>query len=518
MRSKPFASKRRHVPQHHLANALLCALASATATHATAVQPDASWIRVRADASRRIFATLPAPRKIARDATGALPHSTLTVSNCNDDGAGSLRAAVAAAVDSDTIDLTQLQCSTITLATGAIEVDLDDLAFEGPGREKLAIDGGGLDRVFIHPYGGTLTFKALTVRNGRDRATGFHVAGGGCIASGGYVQLYDSTVRDCYAGGEGAYGGALYGYSLTMVRSTLSGNHAYGIHDTAGTAAFGGAAFVYALQLYDSTVSTNLADHRANPGYSSYDIGGAFVAVNGGSITGSTIDHNISDGRAGAVATFNPLAVANSTISTNTARTDIAGGLFLRWPSSLQLDSSTITGNVAALDGGGVWLNAPYSSIRSSIVFGNSSDIGNGDNRYGVAQAVSVVGSNNIVGTSSALLALPADTRNVNPELKPLASNGGATRTHGLAPDSPAIDAGSNPLGFGTDQRGGAFARLYGAAPDIGAYETQAQDFEPPAPPTPVPTLSRAMLGALFAALAMIALRSPKRRGAKRSG
>lgn len=510
MISTSLARTRRNLPRHRLATALLCALASASAAAAT-TQPDASWIRVRADASRRIFPALPAPRKVARDTAGG-PHVTAVVGNCNDDGPGSLRAAVAAAADSDTIDLTQLQCSTITLTTGAIEVDLDNLTFDGPGRAQLAIDGNQLDRVFIHPYGGTLTFKALTVRNGRDRATGFHVAGGGCIASAGYVQLYDTTVRDCYAGGEGAYGGALYGYSLTMVRSTLSGNHAYGVHDAAGTAAFGGAGFVYALHLYDSTVSANLADHRDNPGFSSYDIGGAFVAVTGGSVTGSTIDHNISDGRAGGVAVFNPLAVANSTISANTARTDIAGGLFLRWPSTLQLDNSTITGNVSALDGGGIWLNAPYSSVRSSIVSGNSSDIGNRENRYGAAQAVSVAGSNNIVGTSAPLLTLPADTRDINPKLRPLADNGGATHTHALAPDSLAIDAGSNPLGLGTDQRGDAFARSYGAAPDVGAYETQAQDFEPPAPPTPVPTLSRAMLGALFAALAMLAFRSSKRR------
>ena len=491
-------------PRRCLASALLCALASTTTASAAPAQPDTSWIRVRTDASRRIFPALPAPRKAVSD-TVVSPHATVVVDNCNDDGPGSLRAAVAGAADGDTIDLTQLQCATITLATGAIEVDLDDLTFQGPGERRLAIDGNGLDRVFIHPYGGTLAFNALTLRNGRDRATGFHVAGGGCIASAGYVQLYDSTMRDCYAGGEGAYGGALYAYSLTMTRSTLTGSHAYGIHEAAGTAAFGGAAFVYSLQISDSTISANLADHRANPGFSSYDIGGAFVAVTGGSVTGSTIDHNISDGRGGGVAVFNPLAVANSTISANTARTDIAGGLFLRWPSTLQLDNSTVSGNVAALDGGGVWLNAPYSSIRSSIVFGNSSDIGNGDNRYDNARAVSLIGSNNIVGTSSALLALPADTRNVNPKLKPLADNGGATRTHALAPDSPAIDTGSNPLGFGTDQRGGTFPRSYGTAPDVGAYEAQARDFEPPAPATPVPALSRTALGALLAALALLA-------------
>ena len=43
----------------------------------------------------------------------------------------------------------------------------------------------------------------------------------------------------------------------------------------------------------------------------------------------------------------------------------------------------------------------------------------------------------------------------------------------GFAPGSPAIDAGSNPLGLGPDQRGVGYARVVGPAADIGAYETQ---------------------------------------------
>ena len=38
---------------------------------------------------------------------------------------------------------------------------------------------------------------------------------------------------------------------------------------------------------------------------------------------------------------------------------------------------------------------------------------------------------------------------------------------------APAIDAGDNPLNLATDQRGDGFARTYGSAPDIGAFEAQ---------------------------------------------
>src|SRR5690606_7928345 len=49
-----------------------------------------------------------------------VPAGSPVVSNCNDSGAGSLRKAVAAAAEGDTIDLTQLSCSFITLTSGEI--------------------------------------------------------------------------------------------------------------------------------------------------------------------------------------------------------------------------------------------------------------------------------------------------------------------------------------------------------------------------------------------------------------
>jgi hypothetical protein len=57
--------------------------------------------------------------------------------------------------------------------------------------------------------------------------------------------------------------------------------------------------------------------------------------------------------------------------------------------------------------------------------------------------------------------------------LLPLADNGGPTWTMALASGSPAIDTGANPLALDTDQRGEGYVRVFGAAADIGAYETQ---------------------------------------------
>ncbi|GAA0716098.1 IPTL-CTERM sorting domain-containing protein [Dokdonella soli] len=479
------------------------AVAFATALAATSLSPtqgmsapDNTWVRIRSDPARRIFAQF--PTRYSRSAPA--PAATWPVVNCADSGAGSLRAAIGAAGDGDTIDLTALTCGTITLQTGAIPVRRNNLTLIGPGRSALTIDGNATDRVFIHPGRGTLTLRAMTIQNGRNRATGFNVAGGGCVASAAYVALEDATVRNCYAGGEGAYGGAIYAYSLTLSNSTLSGNVANGVHEDAGTAAFGGAAFVYQMQFTDSTVTGNRAEHRVKPGRTSYDIAGGVIAVRGGSIAGSTIDSNVSQGRAGGIAAFNSISVSNSTISGNVAASEIGGGLFLRWPATIDLGNSTITANHAEAGGGGIWLAMPSANLQSSIVFGNST----GGGQFAELQdpaALTISGGGNLIGTSGPNVALPAGTLNTDPLLGVLADNGGPTRTHALLRGSPAVDVGNNSANLSFDQRGAGYPRVYGAAADIGAFEQQALPFVQ----TPVPTLSQWMMALLAGLLAALA-------------
>lgn len=472
-------------------------LASACAPAIAIAARDTAWLGLRADPARRIFAQLALPH-----AKPDVAHALATVwpvSNCADAGTGSLRDAVNNAEDGDSIDLTALTCAKITLETGSIHVPIDNLTLKGPGRDALAIDGNQLDRVLFHNAVGILSVRGMTIQGGRDRATGFHVAGGGCIASAGYLVLDDATVKNCYAGGEGSYGGAIYAYSLTMMNSTLSGNRAYGVHEDAGTAAFGGAAFVYTMDLDNSTVSGNRAEHLFNPARSTYDIGGGIITVVGGTIANSTIDSNFSYGRGGGVAAFNPIAVSNSTFSANVAQTDVGGALFLRWPSVVIVGNSTITANHARA-GGGLWLATSGSTLESTIIFGNSADAGFADIEG--RQALAIDGSHNMIGIADPAVALPGDTRHADPLLGALRDNGGPSRTHALLAGSPAVDSGSNPAQLVFDQRGTPFPRTYGSATDIGAYEQQA--LPPPVVQTPVPALSTwtvALLAALFGLL-----------------
>lgn len=470
-----------------LACAIAAAIAASSPIGARASDAD-DWIRFRSDPAQRLFPALPGPRTAP---PAAAPAATWPVANCDDDGPGSLRAAVAGATSGDTIDLSTLTCSTITLGTGAIAIAMDSLALEGPGQGLLTIDGSQLDRVLVHPYGGTLHVRGLTLRNGRITAENFDITGGGCIASAGYLLVEDSTVRDCSSAAIGSYGGGIYAYSLALRNSTLASNHALGIHVDAGTAAFGGGAFVYQMLVEDSTVSGNRADHDIAPWRSSYDIGGGIVSVRGGLVSGSSIDTNFADGRGGGIATFTSMSVSNSTFSGNVAAAGAGGALFIRRPSIFDIGNSTISANIATDGGGGIWVGAPSSYLRSTIVHGNVGGSGAMDieNPFGMT----IAGNANLVGDAGTLVILPADTISLDPLLGPLQFNGGITRTHALGTGSPAVDAGSNDSNLASDQRGSQFPRVRGTRADIGAFEFQGGPSG--VTPTAVPALSPWLAG-----------------------
>jgi len=70
----------------------------------------------------------------------------------------------------------------------------------------------------------------------------------------------------------------------------------------------------------------------------------------------------------------------------------------------------------------------------------------------------------------------------IDPKLVRWRNNGGATQTHALAPDSPAIQCGKTPVtpsmpGLTKDQRGGIFARNVGGV-DISVLTKFFQDHQ----------------------------------------
>ena len=453
-------------------------------------------LRAKRDAWRRIA---------GNHVSASRPAATTPVTTCADDGsAGSLRSVLDAVISGDTVDLSALTCSTITLADGALETQADDLRLLGPSTQRLTIDGNAQDRVMLHLASGTLTVENLDIANGFQVSSGTDIGYAGCLGSAGDITLINSNVRNCTAIGVGSYGGAVVAGLLTMRNSTITGNTAFGDHPTNTTASYGGGAFVYGVDILDSTISGNIAKGTDNFPLTHFEIGGGLFIAGGGRIERSTISDNLAYRYGGGLANEDDIVIVNSTISGNVARQDNGGGLRIRRFTSLTLDNSTVANNTAGTQGGGIFFadQAFASTMRSSIVADNtapaSADMGSGE-------GIVVSGSNNLVETRGALLTLAVDTLTSDPLLQVLANNGGPTRTHALGSGSTAFNRGTNTLNLATDQRGPGFPRNANGGVDIGAFEQNGVPFVPPAP---VPMLRTWLAGLLGAALTLLALRS----------
>jgi hypothetical protein len=424
--------------------------------------------------------------------------STFTVMNTSDSGAGSLRQAILdanAQAGADVINFDPAAFSTpstIRLLSSLPDVT-GDLTINGPTAARLTISGDANnsganddgDVRILSVSAGDVTLSDLTLTNGRARgADGVNGdiyggdagdAGGGAIyVGGGAVTLNNSTLSNNTAqGGQGGSGsldagacgsgtgGAIYvaGGAVTLNDSTLSNNTAQGgdgrsAFRTGGFGGFGEGGAIYvaggAVTLNDSTLSNNTAQGgRGGDGeegiFSGHAFGGAVSVKDGASAT-----------------------VINSTLSGNTAQggaggTAIGGGGGLSSRGTVTLTDVTVSGNSAS-SGGGLFQRANGTlTLTNTIVAGNFSN-----------------GSNvNIDGYYTSTHSLV----DVDPMLAPLGDYGGPTQTMAPLPGSPAIDAGDStaPGLPATDQRG--FARVSGAAVDIGACEVQAISLSPAALP-----------------------------------
>src|SRR5262245_3206167 len=107
--------------------------------------------------------------------------ATFIVSNLDDNGAGSLRAALALAnadAAADTIEFQAGLTGTITLTTGELTIS-NSVTIEGGTPGIINISGNDASRVF-NVTAGTSTLHALTITHG----LGFNTGGGLYIESG----------------------------------------------------------------------------------------------------------------------------------------------------------------------------------------------------------------------------------------------------------------------------------------------------------------------------------------------
>lgn len=214
-------------------------------------------------------------------------------------------------------------------------------------------------------------------------------------------------------------------------------------------------------------------------------------------IINSTFSNNTAFSCAGFSSGSN-LIVLNSTISGNTATSE-GGGICSSRNTILR--NTTIVNNTTREGGGGIYQSKGTLNFGNTVVAGNTATRTLfGPEILFLGDTITSVGGNLVVdspGDSAntslpfipnlpLIIYLPTDKRDVNPMLGALANNGGTTPTHALLTGSPLIDAGLNEVAVdpGTfdpalafDQRGAPFGRIRDgngdgtAIVDIGAFE-----------------------------------------------
>lgn len=402
------------------------------------------------------------------------PHTpTATVTNCDDSGPGSLRDVLSTAVDGDFIDLGLLNCSTISLTTGALVLGANDVALVGPADANLTIDASGSPgyAVIYDVGGGTMHLRNMTLTGGSKYRSG-NTAHGGCVYTFANLDMGNVIVNNCSARASGASalgGGVFTGGQLYMKNSTVTQSHtrASGYASGGGVYALGGLTMVY------SSVSHSYCySETSTPGF-----GGGVFARGPAVIIGSTVSDSNAIRMGGVALADNggiPATIINSTISGNTALE--IGGIFAR--QQLNLYNSTIAFNNSSIwtDGAshyfaaGLYITVP-GEMDSTIIANNvnsTAPFATAD-LTGAAGAGFNGGNNNVMFCGTAC---PTDTSHEDPGLHPLQDNGGFTRTHVPTPGQWDTFGGTNVLNLSWDQRGPGFPRLSpGDFPEIGALQ-----------------------------------------------
>jgi len=376
-------------------------------------------------------------------------------------------------------------CNGPTIVTTAAEILIDnDVTLDG--LDELTVDGDVDHRVFSVSETVRAQLRRLAVINGT------FAEGGSGVMNLGTLTLTNCTVSDSTVSNESSlqltncsvsHGGISNTGTLTLTDSIVADGG--GIHTNGGAVTlvnstvsgnasllFGGGIWCYGtvtLSLVDSTVSGNTAE---TGGGILFDSGTAML-VN------STVSGNHATINVGGIGNnVGTMTLMNSTVSGNTA---IYEGGGIGNGGTLRLLNSTVSGNTAGSPGSAVHSIYDGSVVEATatLIHGDCGQWGGFDVTW-VSNGYNVESPGNTCGLDDTTDRVNVTTEALN--LGPLADNGGPTQTHalGLMPESAAIDAipeeecldsNGNPLV--ADQRGQPRPETGGARCDVGAFELE---------------------------------------------
>ena len=330
-----------------------------------------------------------------------LQAATLTVTNADDDGPGSLREAIYLASNGDEIQFDAGLAGTPIILTGGELLIDKDLTITGLGQQQITLDGNATSRIVRIAEQAAVTLSMLTIRNGfqQEIVDGPYgdavIAEGGGIYNAGTLTLNDSSVEGntissnvcapsyCILQGISVKGGGIFNSGTAVLNRCA-------INDNRGDAyrSYGGGIYNSGQAILLETEITN------NSGYSDRYSGlkglGLFndtpgtVAIIDGSVTGN------SQGSSHAIVNQGFLTLTRTTMAGNKGWR--GGALFNIGTATLQESSvsynETWAGGGNAGEAGGITSQGTLTLVRSTVA----------DN-----QGVTIGGSGGIVNSSGVL-------------------------------------------------------------------------------------------------------------------
>jgi len=274
---------------------------------------------------------------------------------------------------------------------------IDALTIVGNGTANTIIQGGpaagaGIDKVFsFNPLGlqpgFAVSLTGLTIQFGTNTATDFSIGdneggafdfdagaqdGAGSLSVSNCNILQNSTLN-----GDGGAIALFDGGTVTISNTTIAGNKANTQDPNAWYGFYGGGIFAQdsgpfpvSITIANSSVSNNSL--TATNGLAPVQFGGGICSfTSGDAIHGTTISGNQANGDGGGLYGPNgSFVVDQGSVFSNNVSSGFGGGISA---ASIIVNNTTLVSNTAALGGGALYSNGWAAAISNSRIADNSS-------------------------------------------------------------------------------------------------------------------------------------------------
>ena len=308
--------------------------------------------------------------------------ATITVTNEDDGGPGSLRRMLADANDGDTI-VFDASVHGIPVIFGELVVD-KSVNISGHDANTFAVDAYGRSRVFHITNGANVNISGLLIISGQAEERGAGILNDHSTLTVNNCTILANFVGYNLGGGicnDGSFGSANLEINHSTVFSNASNNRGGGIYNN-------GVSGSATLTINNSTVGGNVAGDAGGGIYNDGTQGNATLTINNSILYDNAATYGGS--RGGAIFNVGSGGTATVTISDSVLRGNSSsnkGGAIhsagTDGGETLEINNSTLSGNSTGGSGGGISIDALGFSATDTLTINNSTLNGNSANTGG---------------------------------------------------------------------------------------------------------------------------------------